>query len=81
MCCCEHLDSFHGGSKVGALDREQAFYQVLDRYNGVWIEVSWRRWSGVVWIHRMKLGRDFSRQKEHLGVFPQHGINIDYMVQ
>jgi hypothetical protein len=65
--CCEHLESVHGGAEVGALDRNKTCAQVLERYNGVWIEISWRRWSGVAGIYRLRLGRQCSRQKEHLG--------------
>jgi hypothetical protein len=42
MFCCEHLESVHGGVEAGALDSSEACAQVLERYNGVWIEVSWR---------------------------------------
>jgi hypothetical protein len=54
--------------------------QVLERYNGVWIEISWRRWSGVVGIYRLILGRECNRQKEHLRVLLQLGINNDYLI-
>jgi hypothetical protein len=56
--CCEHLESVHGGAKAGALDCSETCAQVLERYSGVWIEVSWRRWSGVAGILRLRLGRE-----------------------
>jgi hypothetical protein len=79
--CCEHLELVHGGAKAGALDHNKACAQVLERYSGVWIEISWRIWSGVAGIYRLILGRECSRQKEHLGVLLQLGINNDYLVQ
>jgi hypothetical protein len=42
MFFCEYLESFHGGAEVGALDSIEACSQVLERYNGVWIEIFWR---------------------------------------
>jgi hypothetical protein len=38
----EHLESIHGGTKASALNNSESCAQVLERYNGVWIEVSWR---------------------------------------
>jgi hypothetical protein len=81
MFYCEHLESVHGEVEVGALDRNEPCAQVLKRYNGVWIEVSWRRWSGVAGIYRLRLGRECSRQKENLMVFLQLWISSDYLVQ
>jgi len=49
MFCCEHLESVHGGAEASALDSNEACDQVLERYNGVWVEVSWR-WSEVAGI-------------------------------
>jgi hypothetical protein len=42
MFCCEHLESIHGGTEVGALNSSEACDQVLERYSGVWVEVTWR---------------------------------------
>jgi hypothetical protein len=42
--------------------------QVLERYNGVWIEISWRRWSGVAGIYRLRLGRSAVDRKSTSGV-------------
>jgi hypothetical protein len=72
--CCEHLESVLGGDDSGALDHNETFAHVLERYNGLWIEVSWSRWSGVAGIHRLRLGKKCSRQEENLGI-----IN-DYLV-
>jgi hypothetical protein len=40
MFYCEHLKLVHGGYEAGALDSNKACAQVLERYNGVWIELS-----------------------------------------
>ena len=63
------------------MDSNEACAQVLERYNGEWIEVSWRGWSEVIGIYRLRLGRERIRQKDHLRVLIQLGINNDYMVQ
>jgi len=63
------------------LDQKKSCAQVSKRYNGVWIEVYWRIWSGVSRIYKLKLGREYSRQKENLEVLLQLGINNDYLVQ
>jgi hypothetical protein len=81
MFFCEHLESIHGGAKAGALDSNKASDQVLERYNGVWIEISWRMWHEVAGILIIKLGRECSRKKENLRVLLQLSINSDYMVQ
>jgi hypothetical protein len=60
MFCCEHLESVHGGSKEDAFNRSKSCAQILERYSGLWIEVSWRRWIGVIGIYRLKLGKECS---------------------
>jgi hypothetical protein len=55
--------------------------KVLERYNGVWIEVSWRRRSVVAGIYRLILRRKCNRKKEHLRVLLHLGINSDYLVK
>jgi hypothetical protein len=79
MFCCEHLESIHGGAEVGALDHNEACAHVLERHSGVRIEAYWI-WSGVARILILRLGRECSRQKEHLRLLLQFGINNDYMV-
>jgi hypothetical protein len=57
MFFCEHLDLVHGGANEGALDINKSSAQILERYSGVWVEVSWRWWSEDVGILRLGLGR------------------------
>jgi hypothetical protein len=42
MFCIEHVDSVHGESEVGALGSVKTCAQVLEGYNGVWSNKSWR---------------------------------------
>jgi hypothetical protein len=63
------------------LDNTKACAQVLERYIGVWIEIFWRIWSVFVGIYILILGREYSINKECLGLFLQLGINNDYLVQ
>jgi hypothetical protein len=40
------------------LDSRKACAYVLERYIGVWIEVSWRKWSDFVGIFKLGMGRE-----------------------
>jgi hypothetical protein len=80
MFCYQHLKLFHGEAEVGTLDSNEAYAQVLERYIEVWFEVSWRSWSEAIGIYKIRFGREYSRQKDHLGVLLYLGINSDYMV-
>ena len=36
----EHLELVHGGAEAGVLDSNEVCAHVLERYSGVWVEVS-----------------------------------------
>ena len=57
MFCNEHLEPVHGGAEAGALGSSKTCAQILERHNGVWTEISWRRQGEVVGVYRLILGR------------------------
>jgi hypothetical protein len=42
MFCSEHLESVHGGAKVGSLGSSKTRAHVFEGHNGVWFEIFWR---------------------------------------